>query len=60
MIGMPVTGLLPDGMFAKISRSLLVNRKFVDKFDRKTRIITLKKEGEPFEFKVAGSMVKGI
>lgn len=55
-----VSGLLPVGMFAKISRSILVNTKFIDKFDRKSRVITLQKDGETFEFKVAGSMVKGI
>jgi len=55
-----VEGLLPAGMFAKISRSMLVNTKFIDKFDRKSRIITLKKNGEAFDFKVSGSMVKGL
>jgi DNA-binding LytR/AlgR family response regulator len=55
-----VEKILPESVFTKISRSILVNRNFIEKLDRKKRIITLCKDSEMFEFRVAGSMVKGI
>jgi DNA-binding LytR/AlgR family response regulator len=55
-----VEKILPESVFTKISRSILVNRNFIENLDRKKRIITLCKDSEMFEFRVAGSMVKGI
>jgi len=51
--------ILPEGQFAKISRSQMINRQYIEKFDRKIRLMTIRKVGEVFSLKVEGSMVKG-
>jgi len=52
-----VEELLPHDLFVRISRSVIINRNYIEKLDRKARLITLRKKDEMFEFKVTGSMV---
>jgi len=52
--------LLPETQFTRISRSILVNRAYIEKLDRKTRLVTLRKGEEVFTFKVVASKVGSV
>ena len=55
-----VAKMLPDAMFAKISRSVLINREYLTGFQRKTRLVVLQKGDFEREFKVALNQIKEI
>lgn len=46
---------LPSGDFYRISRSVIINRNFIEKLDRKTRMVNLCKGEHVVELKVAAS-----
>ncbi len=50
--------MFPPDQFLRINRSILINQQFIEKLDRKNRIITLKARDEMFEFKVSGTALK--
>lgn len=53
-----VENLLPENMFVKINRSVIINQHFIQELNRKNRILTLRKEDFTFNFKVANSQIK--
>ena len=55
-----VEKLLPEILFAKISRSLLINRAYIVRFNRKTRMIYLNHNDSHIQFKVASSQINAI
>ena len=50
--------MLPSDQFIRVNRSILINKQFIEKFDRKRRIIFLKASDEIFEFKASGTALK--
>lgn len=44
--------LLPQKMFARINRSVIINLRYLEKVQRMKRLCTMKKESEVFEFRI--------
>jgi len=55
-----VEPMLSQEQFVRINRSVIINRNLLDKYNRKTRLITLSKNGDQFEFKVAVGKGKNL
>jgi len=53
-----VETLLPDDQFIRINRSVVINQKYIEKLNRKNRILRLKADEERFEFKASASSLK--
>jgi two-component system LytT family response regulator len=47
-----VESMLPDGDFARISRSVVINLKYLSKVYRSKKLCILKKDEETFQFKI--------
>lgn len=50
--------MLPDYMFIRINRSIIINKNFIEKLNRRTRMITVAQGENIYEFKVSLSKVK--
>jgi two-component system LytT family response regulator len=46
--------------FIRISRSILINRQYIIKFNRTSRQLTLQKNGEVFEFRVSANHLRHL
>lgn len=47
-----VEGMLPEGNFARINRSVIVNLRYLDKVQRAKRVCVLKKGGKIYSFSI--------
>jgi len=51
---------LPDSIFLKVSRSLIINKTFITKVSRKDHKLWLKRNGEEVVLEVSEKVVRGI
>jgi len=50
--------LLPSNQFIRINRSVIINKKYLEKLNRKSRIALLRTGDHVFEFKVSPAQIK--
>jgi two-component system LytT family response regulator len=55
-----VEGMLPPDHFCRVSRSLIINVKFIDRVDRKHRILLLVSDKERIELKIPAFYLKRV